>query len=107
MLQPWDGAGAVRVVELLLERGADAGAVCERGANALHHAAELGRAPVLARLLAAPSGPGLVRCQDALGWAPLHYAARHVEPACAAVLLQARSCLAQGPWHAESSAVRL
>jgi ankyrin repeat protein len=80
-------AGALSAVDALLAAGAEVGAACERGATALHHAAEAGRAEVLRRLLEA-SDASLVRRPDAAGWAPLHYAARHAAPECASLLLQ-------------------
>ncbi len=74
-------------MDLLLEKGADVGVVCQRGTTALHHAAESNRSEVLERLLQS-AREALIRVKDNLGWTALHYAASHEQPVCSALLIE-------------------
>lgn len=82
--------GELRVVELLLEEGADPDLEDEAGQTPLHWAACVGHAAVIAKLMAGhDSSDTAANKRDTQGWTPLHHAANHGARAAVVALLQA------------------
>ena len=85
--------GELRVVELLLEEGADPDLEDEAGQTPLHWAACVGHAAVIAKLMAGHASSGAAaNKRDTQGWTPLHHAANHGARAAVVALLQACPC---------------
>ena len=75
------------VIELLLERGADARAVVEDRKTVLHFAAQKNDEVLLRKLIKRGLSES-VNAEDKDGWLPLHEAARYGSEAAAAVLIE-------------------
>jgi len=72
-----------RIVDLLLERGADAHAVAEDRKTALHFAAQKSEEQIIRQMI--KSGLSL-EAEDKDGWRPLHEAARYGSKVATAIL---------------------